>query len=140
MGTEIFGVIALSLVLAACGSEGERNSISVEANGAQAAAPPTVSEHLIRQAQSELRREGLYRGSIDGIAGPETKQAITAFRQRERLQQTAGLDQVTMQRLRLKALRMVDDAGQAEGTTPLTEDSGSSMTPSKDRDRASAGR
>src|ERR1700742_2662739 len=38
--------------------------------------------HLVRDAQSELQREGLYRGQIDGILGPETRQAIAAYQAR----------------------------------------------------------
>src|ERR1700674_4840424 len=105
MRTEIFGIIALGLLMAACSSPDERTSIRSEgrnafnesrnayneANSGHAQAGGTVrsSEHLVRQAQSELKREGLYRGKVDGIVGPETKEAIIAFRQRERLQQTA---------------------------------------------------
>ena len=98
MRTEVFGVIALGLLTAACsgadnrisvGGEG-RNALNEATSGqAQAEGPLPSSEHVVRQAQSELKREGLYRGKVDGIAGPETKQAITAFRQREGLQQTA---------------------------------------------------
>src|SRR5690348_13541302 len=47
---------------------------------------------LVRDAQSELQREGLYGGPVDGILGPETRQAIAAYQAREGLQQTATLD------------------------------------------------
>ena len=46
----------------------------------------------IRWAQAELRYRGLYRGSLDGILGPATKQAITRFQQNNGLGRTASLD------------------------------------------------
>jgi peptidoglycan hydrolase-like protein with peptidoglycan-binding domain len=138
MRTEVFGIIALGLLVAACSSADERTSIGgeganvlTEANSGQAqgAGPLRSSEHVVRQAQSELKREGLYRGKIDGIAGPDTKQAITAFRQREGLQQTAHLDQATVQRIHLKALRMMDTSGKTEASNTATEGSGVSSPP-----------
>ncbi|HKW54852.1 MAG TPA: peptidoglycan-binding domain-containing protein [Stellaceae bacterium] len=57
--------------------------------------------HLVRDAQRELQREGLYRGPLDGVLGPETKQAIAAYQAREGLQQTATLDQDTVERMNL---------------------------------------
>jgi peptidoglycan hydrolase-like protein with peptidoglycan-binding domain len=139
MRTEVFGVIALGLLMAACRSGDEHTLIGGAGGGArneedseqaQAGGPLRSSEHLVRQAQSELQREGLYRGKVDGIAGPETKQAITAFQQRERLQQTAHLDHATVQRMRLNALRMVDASMNTEVSNAATEGSGRSTPPS----------
>jgi peptidoglycan hydrolase-like protein with peptidoglycan-binding domain len=65
-------------------------------------APSQASQgRLVQNAQNELKREGLYRGPVDGILGPETKQAIAAYQAREGLQQTATLDQDTLQRMNL---------------------------------------
>jgi peptidoglycan hydrolase-like protein with peptidoglycan-binding domain len=139
MRREIFGIIALGLLMVACNSTDERTSIGNEGGNAyneansehaQAGGPVHSSEHLVRQAQSELKREGLYRGKVDGIAGPETKEAITAFRQRERLQQTARLDQATMLRMYLNGLRMVDASRDTQASNAATEGSGKSTPPS----------
>jgi peptidoglycan hydrolase-like protein with peptidoglycan-binding domain len=115
------GVVAVGLLMAACASNGDQRA----ATGGEAVAgsePSGSSANLVRQAQSELKRESLYEGNVDGIAGPRTKQGITTFQQREGLQQTARLDDATRDRVILKALRMdsawsetvPDDA--AEGT------------------------
>jgi peptidoglycan hydrolase-like protein with peptidoglycan-binding domain len=139
MRTEVFGVIALGLLVAACSSAGQRTLIGGEGSNAlneansgqaQAGGPLRSSEHVVRQAQSELKREGLYRGKVDGIAGPETKQAITAFRQREGLQQTARLDQMTVERIYLNGLRMVGASSKTEASNAATEGSGTSAPPS----------
>ncbi len=54
-----------------------------------------LSKDDIRWAQLELRNKGLYDGSLDGVAGPETKQALLGFQESNGLEPTAELDQQT---------------------------------------------
>jgi Putative peptidoglycan binding domain len=49
----------------------------------------------IRWAQLELRHQGLYRGSLDGILGPETRRAVSQFQAMNGLSRTASLDAQT---------------------------------------------
>jgi peptidoglycan hydrolase-like protein with peptidoglycan-binding domain len=49
----------------------------------------------IRWAQTELRTRGLYKGSLDGILGSETKRALQQFQRTNGLTQTASLDAQT---------------------------------------------
>ena len=49
----------------------------------------------IRWAQVELRDKGLYKGSLDGILGPETKRALGQFQKNNGLGRTASLDAQT---------------------------------------------
>jgi peptidoglycan hydrolase-like protein with peptidoglycan-binding domain len=58
-----------------------------------------LSKDDIRWAQVELRMRGLYNGSLDGVVGPETKQAILQFQQSNSLERTARLDQETVDAL-----------------------------------------
>ena len=60
----------------------------------QAAA--ALSKDHIREAQLELRHSGLYNGSLDGVIGPQTKQALVRFQKDNGLEQTAALDALTM--------------------------------------------
>jgi len=60
----------------------------------QAAA--ALSKDDIREAQLELRHSGLYNGSLDGVIGPQTKQALVRFQKENGLEQTATLDALTM--------------------------------------------
>ena len=53
----------------------------------------------IRWAQLELRSRGLYRGSLDGILGPETKNAVSQFQTINGLGWTASLDPQTWEAL-----------------------------------------
>ena len=53
------------------------------------------SKDDIRWAQVELHMLGLYDGSLDGIAGPETRRALLGFQKSNGLERTATLDQQT---------------------------------------------
>ena len=53
----------------------------------------------IKGAQEQLRDQGLYHGKIDGVLGPETKQALQQSQQKNGLPVTATLDQQTMDKL-----------------------------------------
>jgi len=57
------------------------------------------SSDEVRQAQQQLRDQGLYHGPIDGIIGRETKQALGQFQMKNGLSQTETLDQPTMDKL-----------------------------------------
>ena len=54
-----------------------------------------LSKDDIRWVQMELHTMGLYGGSLDGVIGPETKQALLGFQESNGLEQTATLDQQT---------------------------------------------
>ena len=71
---------------------------SIPASGASrgmAAAGPLKED--IRWAQLELRNIGLYKGSLDGILGPETKRAVEQFQRNNGLGPTATVDDETME-------------------------------------------
>lgn len=53
----------------------------------------------IRQAQEQLKGEGLYHGKIDGRDGPKTRAAIRQFQKKNSLPVTARLDQNTLNEL-----------------------------------------
>ena len=54
-----------------------------------------LSKDDIRWAQVELHAMGFYNGSLDGVAGPETRQALLGFQKSNGLDRTATLDQQT---------------------------------------------
>jgi His-Xaa-Ser repeat protein HxsA len=64
--------------------------------GEQSTASVRVSRQQVRQIQEQLKTQGLYKGRIDGMMGPETKQAIQQFQQQNNLQATGTLDQQTL--------------------------------------------
>jgi peptidoglycan hydrolase-like protein with peptidoglycan-binding domain len=88
------------------------DSVADVGNTATAASMPAVVEASrdaltgdslrrddIRWAQVELRDRGLYRGSLDGIVGPETRHAVSQFQQIHGLGCTASLDARTWEAL-----------------------------------------
>lgn len=58
-----------------------------------------ASRDEVRQAQEQLRDQGLYHGKIDGALGAQTKRALQQFQQKNSLPVTATLDQQTMEKL-----------------------------------------
>jgi peptidoglycan hydrolase-like protein with peptidoglycan-binding domain len=70
----------------------------------------------IRWAQVELRDQGLYNGSLDGILGPETKRALGQFQKNTGLGRTASLDAQTWE-----ALTGDPGIGQGSSMPPVAE-------------------
>ena len=62
-------------------------------------APVQVTRATMRKAQEALKKAGLYKGSIDGLAGRGTETAIAAYQQINRLPVTGQLDKPTQARL-----------------------------------------
>ena len=51
------------------------------------------------EAQLALDQQGISAGSIDGVYGNQTRQALLAFQQKERISMTGRLDDQTRSRL-----------------------------------------
>src|SRR5689334_13903003 len=82
------------------------------------------SKDDIRWVQVELHMIGLYHGSLDGIAGPETRRALLRFQKSNGLERTATLDQRT-------ADALIGDIGAGQGSTMSPRRAGAgSMTDS----------
>jgi len=82
------------------GSSTPQRTTGTSAGGSEAdVATLRVSPDVVKQIQSSLQAQGLYRGPIDGIVGPQTEDALSAYRQKQGLQQSAGLDAQTLQSL-----------------------------------------
>src|ERR1051325_6761919 len=81
-------------------SSAQTPSSTTVSQGAQGqAAAVNLSESQIKQVQQQLKNAGLYRGSVDGEMGPETKQAVSQFQQQHGLGQTGVVDQQTLSAL-----------------------------------------
>ena len=85
-----------------------------------------LSKDDVRWAQLELRNRGLYKGSLDGVIGPQTKRALAEFQKSSGLARTATLDQPT-------ADALVGDTDHVVGEQDVIGDTGigqgSSMPP-----------
>jgi hypothetical protein len=94
------------------GSSTPGNMARTGAGGSDAhAATLHVSQDTVKQMQSSLKAHGLYNGPIDGIVGPQTNQALAAYRQKQGLPQTAVLDSRTLQNLTSDAGKQTNNSG-----------------------------
>ena len=62
------------------------------------AEPP---DQVIADVQAELQQMGYYRGEVDGLLGPLTRQALTAYQADQGLATTAAIDEPTLDSLGL---------------------------------------
>jgi hypothetical protein len=66
----------------------------------QRAEPP---DQVIANVQAELQEMGYYRGEVDGLLGPLTREALTAYQADNGLATTAAIDQPTLDSLELSS-------------------------------------
>ena len=64
----------------------------------QRAEPP---DQVIADVQAELQQMGYYRGEVDGLLGPLTREALTAYQADQGLATTAAIDPPTLDSLGL---------------------------------------
>lgn len=64
----------------------------------QHAEPP---DKVIADVQAELQQMGYYKGEVDGLLGPLTREALTAYQADQGLTQTAAIDQPTLNSLNM---------------------------------------
>ena len=62
------------------------------------AEPP---DHVIADVQAELQQMGYYKGEVDGLLGPLTREALTAYQADQGLTTTAAIDEPTLDSLGL---------------------------------------
>jgi peptidoglycan hydrolase-like protein with peptidoglycan-binding domain len=80
-------------------ASGSQSEIPPRETGIQLSRSAVSPGQDIRQVQVALKNQGQYRGPIDGIMGPRTRQAVREFQKVNGLEQTGTLDQETMQKL-----------------------------------------
>ena len=72
-----------------------------------AAAPgPATRDPLVADIQWELQQLGYYRGRVDGIVGPLTREAVRDFADAAGLPPGLGIDQALLDRLRSASLSL----------------------------------
>ena len=122
-------VLALGIGGAAPDFSADADSVS-NAVGNMPSAPGTsqhwlnaanLSKDDVRWAQVKLHMIGLYNGSLDGVIGPETKQALLGFQESNNLARTARLDQRT-------ADALIGNTGVGVGSSTPDRARGGSMT------------
>jgi len=56
-------------------------------------------DQVIANVQSALQEQGYYRDEVDGLLGPQTREALAAYQRDHGLYETAAIDQPTLQSL-----------------------------------------
>ena len=83
---------------------------------------PELSSGMVRQVQTALQQQGLYTGSIDGLWGPQTQNAVMGFQQSHGLRPSGELNTPTLAALNVPA-------GNGAPATPPPSDATSSAAP-----------
>lgn len=107
------------LIASASGRKGpsrldqERQRVAAEQGGAQVALAPTpppepeVDDFLSRadrrELQADLQALGFYTGAIDGLLGPQSRRAVSAWQSRNKLDPTGRVDPKQFADLRIEA-------------------------------------
>jgi peptidoglycan hydrolase-like protein with peptidoglycan-binding domain len=86
--------------------------------GSSSAAPSTRRAHM-EQAQRELASRGLYRGTIDGIAGPQTMEALRQFQEQQGMPPSGQLDESTRQALGIQLDKQTVSGAQTSSAPEL---------------------
>ena len=60
---------------------------------------PRPFDQVVADVQSALQEQGYYRGEVDGLVGPLTQEALAAYQTAQNLEQTAAIDQPTLESL-----------------------------------------
>ena len=56
-------------------------------------------DQIVADVQTVLQEQGLYRGEVDGLVGPQTQEALAAYQGASDLEPTAAIDQPTLEAL-----------------------------------------
>jgi hypothetical protein len=86
-----------------------------------------LSQDEIRQVQIMLNQKGFNVGEPDGVLGPRTREALTAFQRKQGFQASGQIDQQTMAALGVSGASGQQRNGAQPSTTGQTERSGTGM-------------
>ncbi|MGD9924660.1 MAG: peptidoglycan-binding protein [Pseudorhodoplanes sp.] len=89
---------------------------------AQSVSPSELDQSQIRQIQQALNKHGFDAGNVDGVWGPETRDAVQNFQEKRNLSTDEALNEETLSALG------VDFASSMNGGGASTTGSGSSET------------
>jgi peptidoglycan hydrolase-like protein with peptidoglycan-binding domain len=72
-------IMALSLFVTACSSSSSTETTNASSGGESSSDGASVSNAIVEELQITLATLDYYTGSVDGVYGPETTQAVEAF-------------------------------------------------------------
>ncbi len=129
-------VLALSALVSVAACSGGQQEAATQPAPAPAAAPTpppapppsnpqdNQADHdLVRQVQTTLKQNHMYRGRVDGAWGRMTERAVRQFQQKNGLQATGQLDDAT-----LKAMNLQPASSSSGGASSSMPSGGSTGT------------
>lgn len=124
-------VVASSLALAVSASAQSMNQRGQAGQGSQGAtaqmgqgrgAPVYLGPEAVRQIQQKLKEQGQYDGQVDGIWGPNTKQAVRQFQQQHGMSATGNLSFATLQQMGISLDQLASSETGSGGQTAASPD------------------
>lgn len=111
---------------------GRMEKSGAESTGARESQGEKWAMHDVKKAQEALKDKGHDPGSIDGVIGPQTRQAIRAFQNASALKETGRLDAETAAKLGIEkgtaaGVRPKESPGMSKGqAAPMQKEPSSS--------------
>ncbi len=97
---------------------------------AQTIAPSDLDQSQIKQIQQSLNEHGFDAGNVDGVWGPETREAVRNFQEKRDISADQALNQETLSALGVDFAASNMDAGSASTTgSGSRETTGSGLEP-----------
>lgn len=93
------------------------------------APPARLADPVVERVQSLLRGIGYYGGTVDGIVGPQTRQAIQAYQMDSGLEPSGEIDDTLVDRLRRVGAPEATHAVPAPLPRPRQSEAGPEATP-----------
>ena len=97
---------------------GRMGKSGAEGMGAKESQSERWATQDVKKAQEALKNKGHDPGSIDGVIGPQTHQAIRAFQNASGLKETGRLDAETAKKLGVEKMASSEPRTSSEESTP----------------------
>ncbi len=127
-----FALIGLA-ALPACSMLGmhEPSMLSSSSSTPAPMARPELSPGMVKQVQTSLQQQGIYKGNIDGVWGGATQDAVKQYQSAHNMTASGQLDEATLRSLHVTSATANGTAGSAPGTatSPSMGNSGNMANP-----------
>jgi peptidoglycan hydrolase-like protein with peptidoglycan-binding domain len=100
---------------------------SQQRNEQAAVAPSELNQAQIREIQQALNRHGFDAGNVDGVWGPETREAVENFQAKRNIESDRALNEETLSALGVNFASNMDAAGASTTGSGASETTGSGL-------------
>lgn len=93
----------------------------------QAVAPAELNQSQIKEIQQALNKHGFDAGNVDGVWGPETREAVENFQAKRNIESDQALNEETLSALGVNFASNMDAAGASTTGSGASETTGSGL-------------